>query len=189
MRWPGWWVLFFAETTASILATSREPLDVDGERTYRIAPLALPSMDGPLDIDRAMQSAAVELFVERAAMGGLRSRSPTTTCATSARSPASWMGCHWPSSWSPPRSRVWAWSSSNRASATICRSSFAAGVRPRRGIRRLRPCWIGAISCCPRPSRSCCDACRSSEVRSAWTPHAAWRAATGSRGRTCWSRS
>jgi predicted ATPase/DNA-binding winged helix-turn-helix (wHTH) protein len=60
-----------AETTASILATSREPLDVDGERTYRIAPLALPSMDGPLDIDRAMQSAAVELFVERAAMGGL----------------------------------------------------------------------------------------------------------------------
>ncbi|HET7835803.1 MAG TPA: winged helix-turn-helix domain-containing protein, partial [Variovorax sp.] len=60
-----------AETTASILATSREPLDVEGERTYRIAPLALPSMDGPLDIDRAMRSAAVELFVERATTGGL----------------------------------------------------------------------------------------------------------------------
>lgn len=60
-----------AGTGITILATSREPLDVEGERTYRLAPLGLPPVDNPLDRDGAMRFPAVELFVERASIGGL----------------------------------------------------------------------------------------------------------------------
>jgi predicted ATPase/class 3 adenylate cyclase len=48
-----------------VLATSREPLGVDGERVYRVPPLALP----PEDADTAAELAgsdAVALFAERA---------------------------------------------------------------------------------------------------------------------------
>ncbi|MEU7045078.1 BTAD domain-containing putative transcriptional regulator [Streptomyces varsoviensis] len=49
----------------SVLATSREPLAVDGEVLVPLGPLALP---GPDDgVERARQAAAVRLFTERAA--------------------------------------------------------------------------------------------------------------------------
>jgi predicted ATPase len=60
-----------AATGVSILATSREPLDVAGEWTYRLAPLELPPSEDSLDRDRAIRFAAVELFVERASASGL----------------------------------------------------------------------------------------------------------------------
>jgi predicted ATPase/DNA-binding winged helix-turn-helix (wHTH) protein len=48
-----------------MLATSREPLDIDGERLYLLSGLATP--DGPVDdAARALAFPAVELFVERA---------------------------------------------------------------------------------------------------------------------------
>ncbi|GAA2557919.1 BTAD domain-containing putative transcriptional regulator [Winogradskya consettensis] len=48
-----------------VLATSREPLAVDGETLVPLAPLALP---GPDDgVEQARRSAAVRLFTERAA--------------------------------------------------------------------------------------------------------------------------
>ena len=59
----------FAETLLqhaaglTIVATSREPLRVDGERTYALQPLSLPVRESPFE---AMQhSEAVRLFVER----------------------------------------------------------------------------------------------------------------------------
>jgi predicted ATPase/DNA-binding winged helix-turn-helix (wHTH) protein len=53
-----------------ILATSREPLNAEGERRYRIAPLQVPSdSDSPLTAAKAREHASVELFVERAATG------------------------------------------------------------------------------------------------------------------------
>ena len=56
-----------AETTISILATSREPLRVPGERLYPVPPLSLPPPDQTLDdIDELSQFDAVQLFVERA---------------------------------------------------------------------------------------------------------------------------
>ncbi|MEJ0016841.1 MAG: winged helix-turn-helix domain-containing protein [Acetobacteraceae bacterium] len=51
-----------------ILATSREALRVQGERVFRLAPLALPEGAERLTATTAMTYPAVQLFVERAAM-------------------------------------------------------------------------------------------------------------------------
>lgn len=48
-----------------VLATSREPLAVDGESLVPLAPLALPDPDG--SVDQARGAASVRLFTERAA--------------------------------------------------------------------------------------------------------------------------
>jgi predicted ATPase/DNA-binding winged helix-turn-helix (wHTH) protein len=50
-----------------ILATSREPLQVEGEQVHRLQPLALPPDDTPLTAAGALTFPAVQLFVERAA--------------------------------------------------------------------------------------------------------------------------
>ncbi len=51
-----------------ILATSREALGVQGERVFRLAPLALPEAGDRLTATSAMTYPAIQLFVERAAM-------------------------------------------------------------------------------------------------------------------------
>jgi predicted ATPase len=48
-----------------VLATSREPLAIDGEHVYRLAPLCLPAEDAR-SLEDLEGSDAVELFVERA---------------------------------------------------------------------------------------------------------------------------
>src|SRR5467141_1141341 len=50
-----------------ILATSREPLQVEGEQVHRLHPLAFPPDDEPLTAAQALTFPAVQLFVERAA--------------------------------------------------------------------------------------------------------------------------
>jgi len=49
---------------ATILATSREPLGIDGEQIYTVSSLSLPESDG--DPERVGRSDAVRLFVARA---------------------------------------------------------------------------------------------------------------------------
>ena len=49
----------------TILATSREPLRIEGEQVYRVPTLALPA-DAEDDLDTLRESEAVSLFVERA---------------------------------------------------------------------------------------------------------------------------
>ncbi len=49
-----------------ILATSREPLLVDGERVRRLLPLATPQSSAGVTLADALTSPAVQLFVERA---------------------------------------------------------------------------------------------------------------------------
>ena len=49
-----------------ILATSREPLQIAGERQWRVPPLALPVADASAAPVAVAASAAVQLFVERA---------------------------------------------------------------------------------------------------------------------------
>lgn len=49
-----------------ILVTSRSRLNLRGEREYPLPPLALPPAGAALDVERALQSPAVLLFVERA---------------------------------------------------------------------------------------------------------------------------
>jgi len=49
-----------------VLATSREPLRIEGERVHRLAALEWPSMSPSLGAAEALQFPAVQLFVERA---------------------------------------------------------------------------------------------------------------------------
>jgi predicted ATPase/DNA-binding winged helix-turn-helix (wHTH) protein len=49
-----------------VLATSREPLNVEGEAVHRLAGLASPDPLEPVDAEQALRFAAVQLFVERA---------------------------------------------------------------------------------------------------------------------------
>jgi predicted ATPase/DNA-binding winged helix-turn-helix (wHTH) protein len=53
-----------------ILATSREPLQVEGEQVHRLDPLALSPDDESLTAAQALTFPAVQLFVERAAAHG-----------------------------------------------------------------------------------------------------------------------
>ena len=55
-----------------VLATSREPLRVAGERVVRIAPLAAPASDAGLTAEAAMAFPAIQLFVDRAVASGAR---------------------------------------------------------------------------------------------------------------------
>jgi predicted ATPase/class 3 adenylate cyclase len=50
--------------SVALLATSREPLGVSGERLYRVSPLAVP--DAHADIDALATTDSVQLFVQRA---------------------------------------------------------------------------------------------------------------------------
>jgi predicted ATPase/DNA-binding winged helix-turn-helix (wHTH) protein len=52
---------------AHILATSREPLRVDGERVHRVSPLEGPPESAALGAAAALGFPAIQLFVERAA--------------------------------------------------------------------------------------------------------------------------
>src|SRR4030081_3804860 len=53
-----------------ILATSREPFQVEGEQVHRIHALAFPPDDAPLTAASALTFPAVQLFAERAAADG-----------------------------------------------------------------------------------------------------------------------
>ena len=50
----------------TVLATSRAPLQVQGEREYPLSPLTLPDEADSEDIETVLQSEAVTLFVQRA---------------------------------------------------------------------------------------------------------------------------
>ena len=50
-----------------VLATSREPLGVEGEHLYRLVPLATPLTGGAILVEEVGKFDAVQLFVERAA--------------------------------------------------------------------------------------------------------------------------
>jgi predicted ATPase/DNA-binding winged helix-turn-helix (wHTH) protein len=50
---------------ARVIATSREPLRIEGERVYPVPPLAVPAEDSP-DGEDSLRYGAVRLFVERA---------------------------------------------------------------------------------------------------------------------------
>ncbi len=53
-------------TDVTLLASSREPLGVSGERNYRIPSLGLPKTRGAVDVTTVLQSEAVKLFTDRA---------------------------------------------------------------------------------------------------------------------------
>ena len=48
------------------LATSREPLEIEAEWVFKLAPLGLPAPEEPLNLQELLDYPAVQLFVERA---------------------------------------------------------------------------------------------------------------------------
>ena len=58
-------VLLHTNAAIRVLATSREPLRVEGEHLYRVPPLAVPA-EGADDMDELLRNGAVQLFVTRA---------------------------------------------------------------------------------------------------------------------------
>jgi predicted ATPase len=56
--------LLHADTAVRMLATSREPLRVEGECLYRVPPLAVP-VEGTRDVDELLRHGSVRLFVAR----------------------------------------------------------------------------------------------------------------------------
>jgi predicted ATPase/transcriptional regulator with XRE-family HTH domain len=72
-----------------VLATSREPLGVDGETIWRVPPLPVPPAGAPADPTRLRSYAAVRLFTERA-----RTAQPAFAL-TAANAPAVAAVCRW----------------------------------------------------------------------------------------------
>ncbi|CDX20561.1 Transcriptional regulator [Mesorhizobium sp. ORS 3324] len=64
--------IFATTLQTHILATSREPLLVEGEHVYKLAPLACPPNDSELTVSAVQGFPASQLFVERAAASGVR---------------------------------------------------------------------------------------------------------------------
>jgi predicted ATPase/DNA-binding CsgD family transcriptional regulator len=60
-------VLLRATTSVTVLATSRQPLDVPGEHTLSLDPLPVPDPDSGSGLDQVGHGDAVELFAQRAA--------------------------------------------------------------------------------------------------------------------------
>jgi len=58
--------LLTACPTLRVLATSREPLQIPGERQFRVLPLAIPDPDHLPTVDDLARSPAVQLFLARA---------------------------------------------------------------------------------------------------------------------------
>jgi predicted ATPase/DNA-binding winged helix-turn-helix (wHTH) protein len=62
---------FLRETSAPhMLVTSREPLQIAGERVHRLSPLECPPVNDEVTAGEAKAYAAVQLFVDRAAAAG-----------------------------------------------------------------------------------------------------------------------
>ncbi|MCU1252020.1 MAG: transcriptional regulator [Edaphobacter sp.] len=64
--------LFQEAPLAHIIATTREALRVEGENIHQLSPLGTPASNSMLTAASALASPAVQLFVDRAAAGGLR---------------------------------------------------------------------------------------------------------------------
>lgn len=62
--------IFLDAPGVHILATSREPLRVEGEYVHRLSPLEIPPDDAGLTVAEALASPAIRLFLERAAASG-----------------------------------------------------------------------------------------------------------------------
>jgi predicted ATPase/transcriptional regulator with XRE-family HTH domain len=58
--------LLVASPDLSIIATSREPLHMQGERVVPVPPLPVPAADGPRAVEELARVPSVALFVERA---------------------------------------------------------------------------------------------------------------------------
>ena len=114
---------------ASVLATSRRPIGVEGEYVRPVSPLS--------------HEEAVSLFVQRARLAGVA----TSRATRSTRSALDSIGSRSRSSSLRASSESWGSSRSRRVSKTSC-SSAVAGQRSLRGNEPSTTWWRGATTCC-----------------------------------------
>ncbi len=86
----------------SVLATSRAPLSVPGERELAVAPLAVPDLAAAATVSDLTAVASVTLFARRCEAATPSFRVTEANAATVARSVLGWTVCRWRSSWRLP---------------------------------------------------------------------------------------
>ena len=117
----------------SLLATSRESLDAEGESVFELASLGIPPDNFGSEAELVKYS-STRLFMECAVAAGYSARlSPTPTPRSWPGSVASLMECRWRSNWSQAGFRRMAWSKSTNLSRGDC-AWRGAGAAPRRRV-------------------------------------------------------
>ena len=131
----------------NILATSREPLGVAGEREYRLAPLGRPQASSGLTAAEAAAFPAVQLFVERVTAivedFALTDAKPRRSSRFAAGSTA----CRWRSNSLHLASRCLGSKALSPAWTTACGCWGRGAARRCRGTGRCGPSSIGATVC------------------------------------------
>ena len=148
----------------SVLATSREPLAVDGEHVRLVNPLPVPDAS-ETDPIRSMRSAAVGLFVDRAISADPRFRLTPAAVPSWSRSADGSTVCRSPSSSPPPESARWHWPTWPPASTSASRCSPRAGA-PSLATRHCSPQSSGRTTCSTPPNRPCSGVSQCSRERS-----------------------
>ena len=93
--------LLGANKSVTVLATSREPLGVPGEVTWRLPSLSTPESDGVVAPGTLYEHDASRLFVERALRADPRLEMRADDSGRSSTSAIVWTAFHWRSSWRP----------------------------------------------------------------------------------------
>ena len=76
--------IFKEANDVCIVATSREPLKVEGEHVHHLFPLSCPASDARLTVADALEFSAIRLFVERAAAADNRFELSSADASTAA---------------------------------------------------------------------------------------------------------
>jgi transcriptional regulator with XRE-family HTH domain len=132
----------------TVLATSREPLGLDGEVAWRVPSLTVAPDERWVEPAQLRAYEAVRLFLDRARAAELSppSRSPSTTPERSLRSAAVWTASRWRLSWrrDGPARCLRIRSPSASTGGSTC---SPAAVPPRsRGSKHSRPRSTGATT-------------------------------------------
>ena len=139
----------------TLLATSRERLEVDGEHVWQVRPLPVSGPGAP----------AVRLFLDRA-----RAADPAAArqARTSPRSPGcvrAWTACRWPSNW-PPRGCLGPRSANSPETCGTGSGCSPSDDGPIAAIVRCARSWTGPTSSSLPGSRTCSASWRYSTAAS-----------------------
>jgi DNA-binding SARP family transcriptional activator len=136
-----------AAPTVTVLATSRQPMGVDGESVLALEPLALPGASRPTSTGRTAPRSPGSAPPSTACRSGSSSPRPGSARSLLPRSPTAWAAS---------RARCPGWGAGRRGSGTCTRrSTGATGSRRRTNAPRTggSPCSPGrSRSTPPRPS-------------------------------------
>jgi DNA-binding winged helix-turn-helix (wHTH) protein len=172
-----------------LLTTSREPLRAAGEWVTRLPPLGLPPSSKGAGVKDALESPAVQLFVERARAADDRFALDDDNTASVIDICHRLDGIPWRSS-SRPRGSVPSARRNSWHGWTIASPCCRPVEEPL--SRATEPCgqrWTGATSSCRRRSESCFAGSRLFAAALRSPPCRRWRARVAKTRRPCWTAS